>query len=351
MSERIILANPPVGLLNLNYGEPTSTFELEKNLPVEIPEGHVLVKVKYLSNDPTQRTWIRAGQNPKRVYRAPVEKGAVVDSLGLGEVVDSKSLKYKKGDMVVGILGWANEIVVNESAILNTIDNSSGLPLTIYLSSLGLTGLTAYLGLTKVGEIKEGQSVLISAASGATGSMAVQLAKHVFKASKVYGIAGSDEKCRWVESLGADYCANYRDTDWKERLHERLGDNLVDLYFDNVGGEILDFALSHVKQWGCIVACGSISGYNDPAKAAVSKWGEIIPNRLTVKGFIAFDFRDEIPEATSEITRAVMEGKIKTTEGVSLIDISGQSLAAVPRIWNRLFTDEKPMGKLITKIA
>lgn len=352
MSEKIILQNPPSAVVNFNWDEPSSTFKLETHSPEnDLKDGHVLVDIKYLSNDPTQRTWIRGDQDPKRAYHAPVQKGAIVESLGLGEVLESKSSKYSKGDVVVGLFGWARQIVVHEAVIANKVDTLLGLPLPLYLSSLGLTGLTAYFGLTEVGKIKEGQSVLISAASGATGSMAVQLAKHVFKASKVYGIAGSDEKCKWVESLGADYCANYKDSDWKEKLDKEIGDNYVDIYFDNVGGEILDFALAHVKGWGRVVACGAIAGYNDTSKARVNNWFQIISNRITVEGFIVFDFQSKIPQAVQEISAALKDGRIKSTEGVSLVDITGKSLAEVPLIWNRLFTDEKPLGKLVTKIA
>lgn len=352
MSEKIILQNPPSSVVNFNWDEPSSTFKLETYSPENsVSDGEVLVEIKYLSNDPTQRTWIRGDQDPKRAYHEPVKKGAIVESLGLGEILESKSSKYSKGDVVVGLFGWAKRIVVNEAAITNKVDTSLGLPLPLYLSSLGLTGLTAYFGLSEVGLIKEGQLVLVSAASGATGSMAVQLAKHVFKASKVYGIAGSDEKCKWVESIGADYCANYRESDWKKKLDAEIGDDYVDVYFDNVGGEILDFALSHVKNKGRVIACGAISGYNDTSKARVNNWFQIIANRITVEGFIVFDFRDKIPEAVPKISAALKDGRIKSTEGVSLVDITGKSLKEVPLIWNRLFTDEKPLGKLVTKIA
>lgn len=352
MSEKITLLNPPSDSVNLNYGEPSSTFKLEKHSPSEdsLSEGQVLVEIQYLSNDPTQRTWIRANQDPKRQYHAPVKKGDIVESLGLGKVAASKSSKYQKGDIVVGLFGWAKQIVVSEEVIVNKIDTSLGLPLPLYLGGLGMTGLTAFFGLTEVGQIKEGQAVLISAASGATGSMAVQLAKHVFKASKVYGIAGSDEKCKWVESIGADYCANYRDKDWQKKLDEAIGENYVDIYFDNVGGEILDFALSHVKAWGRVIACGAISGYNDASKARVNRWFEIISNRLHVQGFIVFDFKDKIPQAVQVISNALKEGKIASTEGVSLVDLS-DNFADVPKVWHRLFTEEKPKGKLVTKIA
>lgn len=343
----ITLENPPIKEINLDWNKPDSTFKIEEQKLKSLDEGDIRVKVLYLSNDPTQRTWISGNQNPARSYVPPVLKGEVVRSLGLAEVLESRSEKYAVGDRVVGLLGWADELVVSESVISSKVDKS--LAPELFLSSLGMTGLTAYFGLKNVGQLKEGQTVLISAASGATGSMAVQLAKHVFKAAKVIGIAGSDEKVEWVKSLGADYCANYKEEGWMKKLHQYIGEDFVDVYFDNVGGEILDFALTHTKRYGHIIACGAIAGYNDNSKFAIKAWPEIIMNRLTVRGFIIFDFASEFPAAIGEISQAVKQGLIKASEGVSLVDVSGD-WKKVPQTWFKLFTDEKPKGKLITKL-
>lgn len=351
---QIVLETPPTGQMNLEYGAPDSTFKIvESSPPSELEDEHVLVKTLYLSNDPTQRGWIAANQDPERAYRPPILKGQVVRSLGLGEVIESKSEKYQVGDIVNGSLGWEDKAVVHESSIFNKIDTSSGLPLPVFLSTLGMTGLTAYFGLKEVGLVKEGQTVLISAASGATGSMAVQLAKHVFKAAKVIGIAGSDEKCKWVESLGADYCANYKAPNWKEDLSKYIGKDFVDVYFDNVGGDTLSFALGKIKRGGRVIACGAIAGYQDRSKFAVSTWFEIIINRLTVQGFIVGDFAAKFGEAVAEIAGAIKAGKIRITDSVSVVDLTGEEnpWEKVPSTWNKLFTDEKPVGKLVTKVA
>lgn len=350
----IVLENPPSGKVNLAYGEPDSTFKVDKSDSTpELKDGELLVKVLYLSNDPTQRTWMAANQDASRSYQAPMLKGDVVRSLGLGEVLESKSAKFQKGDIVSGLLGWQDKIAVSEARIFNKVDTSSGLPLPTFLSSLGMTGLTAYFGLSEVGQLKEGQTVLISAASGATGSMAVQIAKHIFKAAKVIGIAGSDEKCKWVESLGADYCVNYRNDDWKTKLSEYIGKDYVDVYYDNVGGDMLSFALKHVKRYGRVIACGAISGYNDSSKFAVTTWSEIVTNRLTVQGFIVSDFSAKFPQGIAAIVGAIKEGKISVTEGAHVEDLSKEEnpLEKVPSTWYKLFTDEKPKGKLVTKIA
>lgn len=271
-------------------------------------------------------------------------------SRGIGKVLESKSSKYAVGDYVVGSFGWSDEAVVPDLTIGVKIDTKAGLPLATYLASLGSTGLTAYFGLKEVGQLKKGQTVLISAASGATGSVAVQLAKHVFGASKVYGIVGSDEKAKWVELIGADKAVNYKSPNWKEELAKEF--ETVDVYYDNVGGEILSWALTRVKQWGRIIACGSIVGYNDSSAASVSTWREIISNRLTVQGFIVIDFKDQFQEAVEVLQKAIKEGKIKATEGLSVVDLSSEQapLKKVPETWHKLFTD-KPRGKLITQLA
>ncbi|OBA20745.1 NAD(P)-binding protein [Metschnikowia bicuspidata var. bicuspidata NRRL YB-4993] len=337
--------------MNLSWGQSNSTFKLMSSELPAVKDGEVRVKVLYFSNDPTQRLWISAGQDPKRQYMPPVVKGEAIRTLGLGEVLESKSDKYAAGDVITGVFHWGDELIVPEASVSGKVDKS--LPYEWYLSAIGLTGLTAYFGLQKIGQFKEGQSVLVSAASGATGSMVVLLAKHLFKASKVVGIAGSDEKCKWVESLGADVCVNYRDADYKSKIDKFMGEETFDVYYDNVGGEMLDYALTRTKRYGRIIACGAISGYNDASKMSVNCWGEIISNRLTVQGFIAFDFFSDFPEATKDIVAVIKSGKVKVDEGVHIEDVSKfeNPLEKIPEVWNKLFTEEKPRGKLLTKLA
>ncbi|KAJ8143961.1 hypothetical protein OXX80_003968 [Metschnikowia pulcherrima] len=350
MVSQIILENPPTGPVNLAWGQQDSTFKMvEAELPA-LKEGDLKVKVLYLSNDPTQRIWINAGQDPRRSYMPPVFKGEPIRTLGLAEVLESKSDKYAKGDVVSAVLHWAEELVIPDTNVSTIVDKS--LPYEWYLSAIGLTGLTAYFGLEKIGLLKEGQTILISAASGATGSMAVQLAKHYFKASKVVGIAGSEEKCKWVESLGADLCVNYRDADYQQQLDKFIGDDLFDVYFDNVGGDILNYALKRVKRYGRIIVCGSIAGYNDKSKSVIDAGVEIFSNRLTVQGFLVFDYSSEFPEASKNIVAAIKDGKI-SSDGVHVEDLSNSDkpFEKVPQTWHKLFTDDKPRGKLITKLV
>ncbi|CUM56375.1 unnamed protein product [Debaryomyces tyrocola] len=216
--KKIVLNDAPSKEVNLKYGEDSSTFRIEETTLDEnsVKDGEMIIKMLYFSNDPAQKGWMQKGLDSERMYLRLLENDPII-TLGLGEVVFSKSSKFSVGDKVTGHFTWEEYIVVNEE-IMRTIDESLGLPLTSYLSSVGMTGLTAYFGLTKVGELKKEQAIVISAASGATGSMCVQIAKHIVGASKVIGISSSPEKCKWVESLGADVCVNYNDADYQKRL-------------------------------------------------------------------------------------------------------------------------------------
>ncbi|KAK6458031.1 quinone oxidoreductase [Scheffersomyces xylosifermentans] len=359
---KILLKHNPTTEVNYSWGQEDSTFEIAKEAidASSLKEGQSLVKVLYLSNDPTQRTWMQKGINHSRAYTTPMEEGKGVLTLGLAEVVATKSSKVKVGDIVNGKFQWADYTVIGDDGIFNVIDQSKKLPLPYYLSVLGMTAVTAYFGLTEVGKFqkpKEGEKgpiVAVSAASGATGSMVVQIAKHVLGASKVIGISGSDEKCKWVESIGADISVNYNNPQWKEELSKDIGTDYVDIYFDNVGGEILSFMLTKVKRFGHVVACGAIAGYNDKENFKVSNWGEIISNSLTVQGFIVGNYMAKIPQAMEVLGQAIVTGKIKVQEGFHVEDISGEEgeekFKKVPEIWKQLFSTTKPNGKLITKI-
>ena len=352
--KKIVLNSAPSKEVNLKYGEESSTFRLEETSldKNSVKDGEVIIKMLYFSNDPAQKGWMQKGLDSERTYLRILENDPII-TLGLGEVVFSKSSKYSVGDKVTGRFTWEQYVVVNEGRIMKTIDESLRLPLTSYLSSVGMTGLTAYFGITKIGELKKGQTIVISAASGATGSMCVQIAKHIVGASKVIGISSSPEKCKWVESLGADICVNYKDPDYQKQLSDIIGDEFVDVYYDNVGGEILSFMLSKVKQFGHIVACGAISGYNYPEKGNVTSWPEITRNRLTIRGFVIIDFIKDYAEGVNAIVSAIEKGKISIAEDVSVIDLSKEKdvLERVPETWGLLFSNKKPNGKLITRIA
>jgi NADPH-dependent curcumin reductase CurA len=347
----------PTDKVNLNYDDQKATYKIvsKKFSESDLKDGQVVVKPIYFSNDPAQRMWIQKPdpKSPSRSYMKGPEVGEPMPAIALGEVVVSKSSKYTVGDKVTAKLYWSEYCIVDEASIFNKIDESLGLPLTYYLSFLGLTGLTAYFGLLEVGKLQKGQTVVISAASGATGSTAVQIAKHLVGAGKVIGISGSDAKCEWVESLGADKCVNYNSPSFHDDLRAAIGKDFADVYFDNVGGEILDFMLKQVKDGGRVIACGAISTYNDPEKRKILNWSAIITQKLKVEGFIVLQFGAKFPDAIGVLSKGLKEGKIRSTEGINVVDITKELdvLAAVPKTWTLLFAPEKGNGKLITKVA
>lgn len=225
---------------------PDATFKLvEADLP-EPKDDELLVKLLSLSNDPAQRGWIDADIPEERLYVPPVPLGAPMRARGLAEVLESKSANYKKGDTVLAPVNWSEYAVVPASQTQPAKDLPGGKSKTHYLGALGLTGLTAYFGLTKIAETTKDDIVIVSGAAGATGSMVVQIAKKIIGAKRVIGIAGTDDKCRWVEKLGADVCLNYKSKSFAEDLKKETPgpEGFANVYFDNVGGEILDLVVS-----------------------------------------------------------------------------------------------------------
>ena len=361
LATQVVLREIPVGFVNSKFGQSDSTFAIHVARLSELQEGQLLIETSLISNDPAQREWIRSKHSGIRHYAPAIEIGAPMESYALGKVIESKSEKYQQGDIVTGKFYWADFAIVEENRVFNKTQPDLKVPPEYYLSILGMTSWTALLGLTEAGGLKKYLTekpqklvVLVSAASGATGSVVVQVAKHLLGATKVIGITGSDEKCQWVNSLGADFSVNYKDPNYQEKLDKYLGDELVDVYFDNVGGLILNYALTKMAKYGTVISCGSIATYNGAEQANVSNWREITVNSLTVKGFIVTDYYAQIPEAVQILTKAVKEGKLRTKDAYHVETLSGNDLSArleqIPKIWDQLFSGEKPNGKLLTKL-
>ena len=192
-------------------------------------------------------------------------------SRNVSQVLESRSQKYSKDDLVLGSTGWCDYAVVDEGTLERKIEKVPGLKETHFLGALGLTGLTAYYGIKEIARASADDTVLVSGAAGATGSMVVQIAKSLLGCKKVIGLAGDKDKCKWVESLGADVCLNYKDGDFKQQL-KKATDEYVDVYFDNVGGDILDLALTRMKRYGRVAACGAITQYNKGDKDGLKNW-------------------------------------------------------------------------------
>ena len=341
-----LLAEKPTDLPVLDG--PSQTFKLEiKDLP-PLQDNQVLVKTLYLSNDPAQRGWISKDINPDRLYTVPVKVNTPMHARALCEVVESKSASVKKGTTVLAAPGWTEYAVLDSKAVQPASELPHGLNITHYLGALGGTGLTAYYGLKIVAEAQASDSVVISGAAGATGSMVVQIAKKLIGCKRVIGIAGSDEKCRWVESLGADKCLNYKKSTFKEDLIKET-DGFVNVYFDNVGGEILDLMLTRMARGGRIAACGAISNYNKSASKqdGLKNWFEVISMRIQIRGFIVTDYLSKRAEVLDIFRKAIEEGKLDI--GSESEQVVPAKFEDIPKVWMKLFEGSNT-GKLVTAL-
>ncbi|KAL8276669.1 hypothetical protein RQP46_010937 [Phenoliferia psychrophenolica] len=338
-----LLSDPP------QHEVTASTFSLSTQpIPSPLPPSSILVQVLYFSNDPAQRGWIQKDADAARLYVPPVRKGDKMRSGGLGRVVASTSDLWKVGALVTGQPGWTEFVVLGEKEV-QPVPEGLESP-TIALSLLGGTGLTAYFGLVEVGLIKEGKTsektVVISGAAGSTGSTAVQLAKHVFGVKRVVGIAGGADKCAYVKSLGADVCVDYKSPTFEQDLIDATPD-YAEIYFDNVGGSVLNAMLPRVKRWGRVIACGAIAAYNDVSQSVLPNWFEVISNRITVQGFLVFDFPAKVPEAKQVLAAALKAGHLKLGNHETVREVPFEK---IPEVWQTLFVGANT-GKLITKLA
>jgi NADPH-dependent curcumin reductase CurA len=346
-----ILINKPTG--NPILSGENQTFKLQTTSLPQAQEGQLLVKLLYLSNDPAQRGWISPGTNPDRSYLPPVKLQTPMHARGLAEVLDSKSPNFKKGDIVTASTGWSEYAVMDAKTVQPAPELPAGLSRTHYLGALGGTGLTAYYGIKEVGETKKDDVVVVSGAAGATGGMAVQIAKKIVGAKKVVGIAGGSEKCRMVvEKLGADACVDYKKEGWKDELKKATrseGDDkgYVDVFFDNVGGEMLDFMLSRMALHSRVVACGAISKYNSREGTLLKNYFEIISMRIQIRGMIVFDYVHKMEQVMGIFKQAIQEGKLAVSgEQEHVVEASFEE---VPKVWMTLFEGANT-GKLVTKL-
>lgn len=306
----------------------------ESALP-ELQEGQALAKVKYLSIDPTMRVWM--ADVPQ--YMPPVQFGEVMRSFGLAEVVESRHPNFKKGDKLSGLTGLQDYVVVDgkEPRSFQKVPNIPFLSDTNFLNILGINGLTAYFGLLEIGKPQNGETLVVSAAAGATGSLVGQLGK--IHGCRVVGIAGTDEKCKWIkDDLGFDAAINYKDPDWKAQLTAATLKG-VDINFENVGGEIMQAVLDRMNLHGRVVLCGLISGYTkgDPSLAS---FGQVLIKRLRVEGFIVIDYASRFMEVGQKLGMWKMTGKLKDRQ--TLV----KGLEKAPDTINMLFRGEN-IGKLI----
>ncbi|MGZ5363102.1 MAG: NADP-dependent oxidoreductase [Mycobacterium sp.] len=331
-NRRVVLANRPTGLVDEN------TLRTESEPAPEPADGEALVKVRYLSIDPTIRTWM----DDVPSYLPPIQIGEVIRSGGVGEVIESRTDVYQPGQLLFGMTGWQDYVIADEGEKSMQV-LPDGVPPVIAIGILGVTGMTAYFGIIDVGQVAAGDVVVVSGAAGATGSAAGQIAK-IKGAKKVVGIAGGAEKCAYiVDELGFDEAIDYKNENVEARLREACPDG-IDLYFDNVGGWILNDCLANLAMRGRVVLCGAISTYNDDGPpTGPSNYLTLLVRRGRMEGFIILDYLDRFPAAQMEMAGWIAEGKIKSSEHIV------EGLEKAPDALNLLFTGGNT-GKVIVAL-
>jgi NADPH-dependent curcumin reductase CurA len=331
-NRRFILRNRPSGRINAD------TFELVEEAIPEIGDGEALVRTQWISLDPTNRGWIR----DEPTYLPPVAIGEVMRALGLGQVVASKHDAYREGQLVQGLLGWQEWAVASDSAPLLPVTEIPGVSTREYLGVLGMTGLTAWVGIRDIGRPQPGETVVVSAAAGAVGSVAGQIAK--IEGARVVGIAGGPEKCGILtEQLGFDAAVDYRAPNWLDQLTAATP-NGIDVDFENVGGEIMDAVFARLNLRARVALCGLISGYNDAERPAGPRhFSHLLVQRVRLQGFIVLDHFDRMREAATELSAWMREGKLEALETVV------EGFEQLPDAINMLF-DGKNVGKLLLHV-
>ncbi len=325
------LTSRPVGMVK------RSDFEFVTTPAGEPGPGEALVRVLYLSLDPAMRGWMNAG----RSYIPPVGLGDVMRAGGIGRVVASNDPSMAVGETVVGITG-VQDYAIAKAKDLTKVDPRLA-PLPRYLGALGMPGLTAYFGLLDIGQPKEGETVVVSAAAGAVGAVTGQIAK--IKGCRVIGIAGGPDKCRYVaQDLGFDAAIDYKNEDVRAALARHCPKG-IDIYFDNVGGEILDIVLSMLAPRARVIICGAISQYNNPESIQGPRnYLSLLINHARMEGFVVFDYAARYPEGMQALAGWMFAGKLKAREDIV------EGLETFPDTLQKLFRGEN-FGKLVIKVA
>jgi NADPH-dependent curcumin reductase CurA len=329
MNKQLKLAKRPTGL------PEADTWVLETHPIPEIKEGEFLVQQFYISLDPAMRGWM----NDSKSYIPPVGIGEVMRAGSVGEVVASKNEHFKQGDFVSG-WGGVQQYVATDGKMWHKVDPKLA-PLPMYIGTLGMPGMTAYFGILEVGKIKVGETVLVSGAAGAVGSIVGQIAK--IKGCRVVGIAGGSKNCQYItEELGFDAAIDYKAENVLEGI-KKTCPNGVDVFFDNVGGDILDAALARLNMHARVVICGAISQYNSTSVKGPSNYLSLLVNRATMQGMVVMDYAKHYGIAAKEMGQWLHEGKLKSKEDVY------EGIENFYETFLRLFSGEK-MGKLVLKV-
>ncbi|WP_372750096.1 NADP-dependent oxidoreductase [Litorivivens sp.] len=303
----------------------------------DLEDGQIRLRLAYISIDPGMMGWV----TDKRSYIPPVNEGEVMRAFGVGEVVESRSDLYPVGSFATGFTGVQSEAVLPAEGFIRRIEPGN-LPLNYFLSALGMPGFTGYFGMSDIGAPSEGDTVVVSACSGAVGSIASQIAK--LAGARVIGIAGGPEKCKLLtEQFGLEGAIDYKSGSIKDCLREQCP-NGIDVYFDNVGGEILDTVLTRMNYKGRVVLCGGISQYGDMDSVQGPKnYLSAITHSLTLRGFTMQDYLLQIPEAVEVLTPLVEQRKLRVLEHVV------EGLQNFPEAFEMIFAGRN-LGKLMLKV-
>lgn len=331
MNKQLILEKRPIGMPD------TDTWKLMNNPIPEPGDGEVLIENHYISLDPAMRGWM----NDSKSYIPPVQLGEVMRAGTIGKVIKANNHpKYKAGDVLTG-WGGVQQYSITNGENYYPVDTNLA-PMPTYIGTLGMPGMTAYFGILEVGKIKEGDVVLVSGAAGAVGSVAGQVAK--IKGCRVIGIAGGPEKCKYLtEQLGFDGAIDYKNEVVGKALKNHCPKG-IDVYFDNVGGEILDAALGRLRMHARVVICGAISQYNNTtAIKGPSNYLSLLVNRATMQGMVVMDYAKDYRTAAQEMGGWMAQGKLKSREDIY------EGIENFHDTFQRLFTGKKN-GKLVLKV-
>ena len=312
-------------------------FELvEAAVPTAGP-GQAVARLRYLSLDPTNRIWVTDAES----YLPPVQIGEVMRGGGIAEIVESNTPDYAVGDLVTGLTGWQDYVLLDGSVMVQPLPTGLGVPPEVFMGVLGVTGLTAYFGLLEIAQPRAGETVVVSAAAGATGSVAGQIAR--IQGCRAVGIAGGAEKCRWLtDELGFDAAVDYKAAGWSRRLRDACP-NGIDVNFENVGGEIMDEVMALMNLNGRVALCGLISGYNS-GEPMRGRFDLVLTKRLQVRGFIVLDFLPRFAEGMAQLAQWYREGRVRHRDTVV------EGLEQAPSALNMLF-EGRNTGKLVVRVA
>jgi NADPH-dependent curcumin reductase CurA len=322
------LAARPVGL------PKPADWDLAQEAAPEPQDGEFRVTVEYLSVDPAMRSWMNAG----RSYVPPVQIGEVMRAAGIGRVTDSRHRDFKVGEHVYGVFG-VQRYAVSDGTGVTRVDTTLA-PAPVHLGVLGISGLTAYFGLLDVGRPEPGQTVVVSGAAGSVGSVVGQIAR--IKGCRTIGIAGGEDKCHWlVDELGFDAAIDYKRDDARARLREYAPDG-VDVFFDNVGGEVLEAALGRLARGARVVLSGAISQYNaTEAPRGPANYMQLLVARASMTGFVIFDYATRYGDGVAQLAQWLRDGELRSRE-----DIVHGDIDQFPDMLLRLFSGQNT-GKLV----